>query len=170
MALCPSRLMERLPQFISIKEFCLAEIAHGRAKNGCRAQPPGSKGPKHSAHGPDDVYTIGTLRHQAIGHSRAEGKVTTTADHPRGAIFAARLRQDDRQRSRRGLYACSAKPDSPMTYMVKGKQYIVVAVSGGGTLFRRIHRFYASVTGNERVARAMRSSISEEEGDDHRND
>jgi len=29
-----------------------------------------------------------------------------------------------------GLYACSAN-GSPMTYMVNGKQYIVVAVSGG---------------------------------------
>jgi quinoprotein glucose dehydrogenase len=55
--------------------------------------------------------------------------VTTTSDHPRGAMLRA---YDKRTGNQVGaVYIPAAQSGSPMTYLADGKQYIVVAVSGG---------------------------------------
>ena len=56
-------------------------------------------------------------------------QVTTTPEHPRGAM----LRAYDKATGKEVGAVLMAAPQSgsPMTYMVDGKQYIVVAISGG---------------------------------------
>jgi quinoprotein glucose dehydrogenase len=55
--------------------------------------------------------------------------VTTTSDHPRGAMLRAYNKQTGEQVG--AVYMPAAQSGSPMTYMVDGRQYIVVAISGG---------------------------------------
>ena len=54
---------------------------------------------------------------------------TTTPEHPRGAMLRAYDKQTGNQVG--AVYMPAPQSGSPMTYMVDGKQYIVVAVSGG---------------------------------------
>jgi len=56
-------------------------------------------------------------------------QVTTTADRPRGAMLRAYDKQTGRETG--AVYMPAQQSGSPMTYMVNGKQFIVVAVSGG---------------------------------------
>ena len=55
--------------------------------------------------------------------------VTTTPEHPRGAMLRAYDKATGKQVG--AVYMPAPQSGSPMTYMVNGKQYIVVAVSGG---------------------------------------
>jgi quinoprotein glucose dehydrogenase len=55
--------------------------------------------------------------------------ITTTPDHPRGAMLRAYDKRTGRQVG--AVYLPAPESGSPMTYMLNGKQYIVVAVSGG---------------------------------------
>jgi quinoprotein glucose dehydrogenase len=55
--------------------------------------------------------------------------VTTTPDHPRGAMLRAYDKQTGKEVG--AVFLPAAQSGSPMTYMVDGKQYIVVAISGG---------------------------------------
>jgi quinoprotein glucose dehydrogenase len=55
--------------------------------------------------------------------------VTTTPDHPRGAMLRAYDKRTGQQVG--AVFMPAAQSGSPMTYMVDGRQYIVVAVSGG---------------------------------------
>jgi quinoprotein glucose dehydrogenase len=55
--------------------------------------------------------------------------VTTTPDHPRGAMLRAYDKLTGNQVG--AVYLPAAQSGSPMTYLADGKQYIVVAVSGG---------------------------------------
>ena len=54
---------------------------------------------------------------------------TTTATHPRGAMLRAYDKNTGKEVG--AVYIPAPQSGSPMTYSVKGKQYIVVAVSGG---------------------------------------
>jgi quinoprotein glucose dehydrogenase len=54
---------------------------------------------------------------------------TTTAEHPRGAMLRAYDKASGQQVG--AVFMPAAQSGSPMTYMTGGKQYIVVAVSGG---------------------------------------
>jgi glucose dehydrogenase len=56
-------------------------------------------------------------------------QITTTPEHPRGAMLRAYDKQTGNQVG--AVYMPAPQSGSPMTYMVDGKQYIVVAVSGG---------------------------------------
>ena len=56
-------------------------------------------------------------------------QVTTTPDHPRGAMLRAYDKQTGKEVG--AVYMPAAQSGSPMTYMVDGRQYIIVAVSGG---------------------------------------
>ena len=58
-----------------------------------------------------------------------DGQVTTTADHPRGAMLRAYDKATGKEVG--AVYMPAPQSGSPMTYMLNGKQYIVVAVSGG---------------------------------------
>ncbi|HUR36084.1 MAG TPA: PQQ-binding-like beta-propeller repeat protein [Vicinamibacterales bacterium] len=56
-------------------------------------------------------------------------QITTTPDHPRGAMLRAYDKKDGREVG--AVFMPAPQSGSPMTYMVDGRQYIVVAVSGG---------------------------------------
>src|SRR5439155_13261441 len=56
-------------------------------------------------------------------------QVTTTAEHPRGAMLRAYDKATGKEVG--AIWMQAPQSGSPMTYMVDGKQYIVVATSGG---------------------------------------
>src|SRR4029079_4620423 len=56
-------------------------------------------------------------------------QVTTTPDHPRGAMLRAYDKQSGTQVG--AVWMPAPQSGSPMTYLADGKQYIIVAVSGG---------------------------------------
>jgi quinoprotein glucose dehydrogenase len=58
-----------------------------------------------------------------------DSQVTTTPAHPRGAMLRAYDKATGAQVG--AVYMPAPQSGSPMTYMADGKQYIVVAVSGG---------------------------------------
>jgi len=55
--------------------------------------------------------------------------VTTTPEHPRGAMLRAYDKQTGAQVG--AVWMPAPQSGSPMTYMANGKQYIIVSVSGG---------------------------------------
>ncbi len=55
--------------------------------------------------------------------------MTTTADHPRGATLRAYDKSTGKEVG--AVYVPAPQSGSPMTYMLNGKPYIIVAVSGG---------------------------------------
>jgi quinoprotein glucose dehydrogenase len=55
--------------------------------------------------------------------------VTTTSQHPRGAMLRAYDKATGKEVG--AVFMPAPQSGSPMTYMVDGKQYIIVAVSGG---------------------------------------
>jgi len=73
-------------------------------------------------------YNIGTLITKTLVIA-GEGQITTTPDHPRGAMLRAYDKATGREVG--AVYLPAPQSGSPMTYMLNGKQYIVVAVSGG---------------------------------------
>ena len=56
-------------------------------------------------------------------------QITTTPEHPRGAMLRAYDKKTGQQVG--ALLMPAIQSGTPMTYMVDGKQYIVVAISGG---------------------------------------
>src|SRR5580658_833049 len=58
-----------------------------------------------------------------------DSQVTTTPSHPRGAMLRAYDKATGKEVG--AVYMPAPQSGSPMTYMLDGKQYIVVAVSGG---------------------------------------
>ena len=73
-------------------------------------------------------YNVGTLITKTLVIA-GDGQVTTTPDHPRGAMMRAYDKLTGKQVG--AVYMPAPETGSPMTYMVNGKQYIVIAVSGG---------------------------------------
>ena len=58
-----------------------------------------------------------------------DSQVTTTPEHPRGAMLRAYDKTNGQEVG--ALWMPAPQSGSPMTYMLDGKQYIVVAVSSG---------------------------------------
>jgi quinoprotein glucose dehydrogenase len=58
-----------------------------------------------------------------------DSQFTTTETHPRGAMLRAYDKTTGKEAG--AVFIPAPQSGSPMTYMAKGKQYIVVAVSGG---------------------------------------
>jgi len=58
-----------------------------------------------------------------------DGQITTTSEHPRGAMLRAYDKASGKEVG--AVYLPAPQSGSPMTYMLDGKQYIVIAVSGG---------------------------------------
>jgi len=73
-------------------------------------------------------YNIGTLVTKTLVIA-GDGQVTTTPEHPRGAMLRAYDKVTGKEVG--AVFMPAPESGSPMTYMVNGKQYIVVAVSGG---------------------------------------
>ena len=75
-----------------------------------------------------ETYNIGTLVTKTLVIA-GDGQVTTTTEHPRGAMLRAYDKKTGKEVG--AVYMPAPQTGSPMTYMANGKQYIVVAVSGG---------------------------------------
>jgi quinoprotein glucose dehydrogenase len=74
--------------------------------------------------------------------------VTTTPDHPRGAMLRAYDKMTGKEVG--AVFMPAAQSGSPMTYMLDGKQYIIVAVSGGN--YSGEYIAYALPTAPQRTA------------------
>jgi len=73
-------------------------------------------------------FNIGTLVTKSLVIA-GDAQVTTTPDHPRGAPLRAYDQATGKEVG--NVLMPAGQSGSPMTYMVNGKQYIIVAVSGG---------------------------------------
>src|SRR5260370_31533417 len=58
-----------------------------------------------------------------------DSQLTTTASHPRGAMLRAYDKTTGKEVG--AVWMPAPQSGSPMTYIVGGKQYIVIAISGG---------------------------------------
>jgi quinoprotein glucose dehydrogenase len=75
-----------------------------------------------------ETWNVGTLVTKTLIIA-GDGLVTTTAEHPRGAMLRAYDKATGKEVG--AVYMPAPESGSPMTYMLNGKQYIVIAVSGG---------------------------------------
>ncbi len=102
------------------------QIAHGETPDFVRNHPAlkGLNIPRTGQPG----YDTGTMVTKSLVVA-GDGMVTTTADHPRGAMLRAYDKMTGKEVG--AVFLPAPQSGSPMTYMVNGKQYIVVAVSGG---------------------------------------
>ncbi len=73
-------------------------------------------------------YNVGTLITKSLVIA-GDGQVTTTPEHPRGAMLRAYDKANGKEVG--AVFMPAPQSGSPMTYMLNGKQYIIVAVSGG---------------------------------------
>ena len=73
-------------------------------------------------------YNVGTLITKTLVIA-GDGQVTTTPQHPRGAMLRAYDKGTGKEAA--AVWMPAPQSGSPMTYMLNGRQYIVVAVSGG---------------------------------------
>jgi len=73
-------------------------------------------------------YNVGTLITKSLVIA-GEGLRTTTKEHPPGALLRAYDKATGKDAG--AVFMPAPETGSPMTYMVNGKQYIIIAVSGG---------------------------------------
>ena len=101
------------------------QVAHGETPDAIRNHPllKGMNLPRTGQTG--GVVTAVTKSLVLAG----DPQVTTTADHPRGAMLRAYDKATGKEVG--AVYMPAQQSGGIMTYMVNGKQYIVVAVSGG---------------------------------------
>jgi len=101
------------------------QVAHGDTPDGVRNNPAlkGLNIPKTGQPGNVGLAITKTL--VIMG----DPEVTTTPDHPRGAMLRAYDKKTGQQVG--AVWMPAPQSGSPMTYSVDGKQYIIVAVSGG---------------------------------------
>ena len=101
------------------------QVAHGDTPDAIRNHPllKGMNIPKTGQGGAVGLVITKTL--VIMG----DPQVTTTPDHPRGAMLRAYDKMTGKQVG--ALYLPAPQSGSPMTYKYNGKQYIIVAVSGG---------------------------------------
>jgi quinoprotein glucose dehydrogenase len=104
----------------------LWQTAHGDTPDSVRNNP-ALKGLNIPKTGQAD-YNVGTLVTKTLVIA-GDGQVTTTPEHPRGAMLRAYDKMTGKEVG--AVYMPAAQSGSPMTYMLNGKQYIIVAVSGG---------------------------------------
>ncbi len=102
------------------------QVAHGETPDVVRnhAALKGTTIPRTGQSG----YNVGTLVTKSLVIA-GDGQVTTTSEHPRGAMLRAYNKATGKEVG--AVYMPAPQSGSPMTYMLNGKQYIVVAVSGG---------------------------------------
>src|SRR6185436_18124637 len=102
------------------------QVAHGETPDAIRnhAALKGLSVPRTGQPG----YSIGTLVTKTLVIA-GEGQYTTTPSRPRSAMLRAYDKATGKEVGAVSLPA--PQSGSPMTYSVKGRQYIVVAVSGG---------------------------------------
>jgi quinoprotein glucose dehydrogenase len=102
------------------------QVAHGETPDAIRnhAALKGMNIPRTGQSG----YSIGTLVTKSLVIA-GDSQITATEEHPRGAMLRAYDKATGREVG--AVLMPAPQSGSPMTYMLNGKQYIVVAVSGG---------------------------------------
>jgi quinoprotein glucose dehydrogenase len=102
------------------------QVPHGDTPDAVRNHPAlkGLTIPKTGQPG----YNISTLVTKTLVIA-GDGQVTTTDTHPRGALLRAYDKATGKEVG--GVLIPAPQSGSPMTYSVNGRQFIVVAVSGG---------------------------------------
>ena len=102
------------------------QVPHGETPDAVRNNPAlkGINVPRTGQTG----FNIGTLVTKSLVIA-GDAQVTTTPDHPRGAPLRAYDQKTGKEVG--NVLMPAGQSGSPMTYMVNGKQYIIVAVSGG---------------------------------------
>jgi quinoprotein glucose dehydrogenase len=103
------------------------QVPHGDTPDNIRNHPAlkGLNIPKTGQVGTSGVGLVITKALVVMGDSQ----ITTTPEHPRGAMLRAYDKKTGQQVG--AVLMPAIQSGTPMTYMVDGKQYIVVAVSGG---------------------------------------
>ena len=103
------------------------QVPHGDTPDNVRNHPAlkGRDIPKTGQPGTSGVGLMVTKTLVVMGDSQ----VTTTPSHPRGAMLRAYDKTTGQEVG--AVWMPAPQSGSPMTYMLDGKQYIVVAVSGG---------------------------------------
>jgi len=104
----------------------LWQVAHGETPDVVRnyAALKGKTIPRTGLSG----YNVGTLVTKSLLIA-GDGQVTTTSEHPRGAMLRAYDKATGKEVGT--VFMPAPQSGSPMTYMLNGKQYLIVAVSGG---------------------------------------
>jgi quinoprotein glucose dehydrogenase len=102
------------------------KVAHGDTPDFIRNNP-ALKGLNVGKTG-QQTYNIGTLVTKTLVIA-GDGQITTTPEHPRGAMLRAYDKATGKEVG--AVFMAAPQSGSPMTYMLNGKQYIVVAISGG---------------------------------------
>src|SRR5260370_4139862 len=98
------------------------QIAHGETPDVVRSHP-ALKGLNIPRTG-QTTYNIGTLVTKTLVIA-GEGNVTTTADHPRGAMLRAYDKMTGKEVG--AVYMPAPQTGSPMTYLVNAKQSILMS-------------------------------------------
>ncbi len=101
------------------------QVAHGETLDAVKNHP-ALKGLTIPRTGQSGI--IGTLTTKSLVIA-GESRVTTTSTGARGAMLRAYDKRDGKEVG--AVYLAAPQSGSPMTYMLNGKQYIVVAISGG---------------------------------------
>jgi quinoprotein glucose dehydrogenase len=103
------------------------QVPHGDTPDAIRNHP-ALKGMKGIEKLGQMTYNVGTLVTKSLVVA-GDGLVTTTPEHPRGAMLRAYDKANGKEVG--AVFMPAPQTGSPMTYMLNGKQYIIVAVSGG---------------------------------------
>ena len=103
------------------------QVPHGDTSDNLRNHPAlkGLTIPKTGQAGTSGVGLMVTRTLVVMG----DAQVTTTSEHPRGAVLRAYDKTTGQQVG--AAWMPAAQSGSPMTYSIDGKQYIVVAIGGG---------------------------------------
>jgi quinoprotein glucose dehydrogenase len=103
------------------------QTPHGDTPDAVRNNPAlrGKTIPKTGQAGTSGVGLMVTKTMVVMG----DPQVTTTPEHPRGAMLRAYDKMTGKEVG--AVYMPAPQSGSPMTYLLDGKQYIIVAVSGG---------------------------------------
>src|SRR5262249_7605617 len=103
------------------------QVAAGDTPDNIRNHPAlrGLNIPKTGQPGVSGVGLMNTRTLVVMGDSQ----ITTTPDHPRGATLRAYDKTNGTEVG--AVWMPAIQSGSPMTYMLDGKQYIVVAIGGG---------------------------------------
>jgi len=101
------------------------QVPHGDTPDAVRNSPvlAGKTIPKTGQ--PGSVGLVVTKSLVVLG----DPSITTTSDHPRGAMFRAYDKTNGKEVG--AVWMPAPQSGSPMTYMANGRQYFIVAVSGG---------------------------------------
>ena len=103
------------------------QVAHGDTPDNVRNHPAlkGMNIPKTGQAGTGGIGLRVTKSLVVMG----DPQLTTTPEHPRGAMLRAYEKSAGKEVG--AVWMAAPQSGSPMTYLVGGKQYIVVAISGG---------------------------------------